>query len=258
MNLDDSGSRRTSLWPIRSAKSGSELGPQVHRPSLPSLLPRLLLPLSSFPILQCLSWSCQPASCSGTSSATPATRRSSRPRPCTARVLFPPAHCLSAVRRVCLWSRQIVNCPRITRRYRGDRWAYGYTVSCPVIIRTACKALRCVFVCVPLRARSSASLYLTLIQLMLEWEHFKEVSVSVDEYEKHRRAHRSEDELRMNWVDRRRLLTSSGFTEDELAKAQDASRKVRQQRERTAKPSTLQISRKILKRIGRTFHPKSA
>jgi hypothetical protein len=87
---------------------------------------------------------------------------------------------------------------------------------------------------------------------------------SVDECENRRRERRREDELRLSWLERRRILRRNGASEDDISEALERAHKVRKQREKTMSTwrskldKVEEVQQSIFRSLGRTFHPKEA
>jgi hypothetical protein len=69
--------------------------------------------------------------------------------------------------------------------------------------------------------------------LTIAWDYVSESSESIDDYESGRAPRRHDEELRLGWIIRRRLLLGLGATEAELSEAQSLSYQARRQREVT-------------------------
>jgi hypothetical protein len=84
------------------------------------------------------------------------------------------------------------------------------------------------------------------------WDHYREITEPIDKLESFREHKRKDsvDELRISWIERRRLLRRVGYSDEELRKAEQESEKIRKQRERTT-------SGNVLQRMGRAVWPKS-
>jgi len=94
----------------------------------------------------------------------------------------------------------------------------------------------------------------------IDWKPCKEVQITIDEFEAQRKSRRSSENLRIIWVERRRLLRNLGFSDAELMEATAASRKTRFQRSRTnarAKHERMDLFKeRIFRKVGRTIWPR--
>ena len=96
-------------------------------------------------------------------------------------------------------------------------------------------------------------------QLTMAWDAVKQVQQSIDAYETQRTERRHDDELRLGWLERRRILRRLGATEEELSEAAECAHKVRKQRQQTnswRSKKMAELPRAIRRSLGRTFHPK--
>jgi hypothetical protein len=97
-------------------------------------------------------------------------------------------------------------------------------------------------------------------QLTIDWDPIEEVTFSVDYYEQNRLKSRSDYDLRVGGIDRRRLLRSSGESDEHIRVAQRESRAVRQQREKTlsrlANEKLEEFQELITRKVGYIFHSK--
>jgi hypothetical protein len=88
----------------------------------------------------------------------------------------------------------------------------------------------------------------------------QEVTFSVDYYEQNRLKARSDYDLRVGGIDRRRLLRSSGESDEQIRQAQRESRAVRQQREKTlsrlANEKLEEFQELIARKVGYIFQSK--
>ena len=93
----------------------------------------------------------------------------------------------------------------------------------------------------------------------MAWDAVKQVQQSIDAYETQRTERRHDDELRLGWLERRRILRRLGATEEELSEAAERAHKVRKQRQQTnswRSKTMAELQRAIRRSLGRTFHPK--
>jgi len=108
------------------------------------------------------------------------------------------------------------------------------------------------------------NLYFLLLQITIDWEPVKQLRHQVDSFEDKRKDQRRHDEeLRMGWLDRRRILRKLGATEEEISEALESSYRVRKQRQQTASwrnkfAKVEELQQAIRRSVGRTFHPKRA
>ena len=96
--------------------------------------------------------------------------------------------------------------------------------------------------------------------LTIAWEPVSEKTMELAAFEAKREACKNEDDLRLGWMVRRRMLRSLGFSDEEMEVAQKKAQKGRKQRESTVSrlkfQSWAETQEKIVRRLGRTFHPK--
>ena len=101
------------------------------------------------------------------------------------------------------------------------------------------------------------------MQLTSQYEPYREVEISVDEYESRRPSRRKTEDLRLGWIERRRMLLRSGYSEDDLEAARKSAKAVRRQRERTASTHPLvevveAAQQSLFRKLGRTVSPAKA
>jgi hypothetical protein len=84
----------------------------------------------------------------------------------------------------------------------------------------------------------------------------------VDDFEAQRRPPKEYNDLRLGWLERRRILQRSGAKEDEIRQAFESAQKVRKQRQRTSSAWRLQLAKaeevqqRICHSLAKKFHPK--
>lgn len=97
--------------------------------------------------------------------------------------------------------------------------------------------------------------------LTIDWVHVSESERSVDEFESRKGARRTDSEMRLGWITRRRMLRKLGISDEDMEKAQRSAEKTRKRRETTVSMLKFQrvaeIQEKVLRRVGRTFHPRA-
>lgn len=104
--------------------------------------------------------------------------------------------------------------------------------------------------------------FTSVFQLTIGWKPIGEFKENIDIYEAKRKPRKEESDLRIGWLERRRILRKVGAEEEDIAAALKSSYEVRKQRIQTASPWRLKFARleEIHESIGRslskTFHPK--
>lgn len=103
-----------------------------------------------------------------------------------------------------------------------------------------------------------------MLQLTIDWTPVKQVRQPIDSFEAKRENQRRHDEdLRLGWLDRRRILRRLGATEEEISEALESSYRVRKHRQQTASwrskfAKVEELQQSIRRSVGRTFHPKAS
>jgi hypothetical protein len=99
--------------------------------------------------------------------------------------------------------------------------------------------------------------------LTIDWEHCSELEYQVDAYEDlvTMEPKRRGDELRIGWLHRKRLLKGLGFNEQEFWACRRVAERTRQQRQQTIQAGKKYellhvVQETILRKVGRTIHPK--
>jgi hypothetical protein len=99
--------------------------------------------------------------------------------------------------------------------------------------------------------------------LTIDWKHESVFEYPVDDYEDlvAMEPKRQGEELRIDWLERKRLLEDIGFTEQEFWASRRVAERVRRQRQQTIQEGTKcdlfnAVQDTILHASGRTIHPK--
>jgi hypothetical protein len=80
-------------------------------------------------------------------------------------------------------------------------------------------------------------------QLALDWDHVKEETYDIDDYESRRAPRKEGDDLVLDWLLRKRMLRCfAGVSEDALNERMAESSRIRSQRERSRKLTSLKAN----------------
>jgi hypothetical protein len=80
-------------------------------------------------------------------------------------------------------------------------------------------------------------------KITVDWQHVAILKQEIDDYEEKRKPRKSGMDLRLGWLDRRRLLLRLGTSEKEIADATEICYKLRVQREQTSSTWTRKLLR---------------
>jgi hypothetical protein len=82
----------------------------------------------------------------------------------------------------------------------------------------------------------------------------------LDDFEEKHKERRHDDELRLSWLERRRILRRCGVTEDEILESLESSFRVRRQRQQTLHwrkfDKVEELKQSVQRKLGRTIFPK--
>ena len=103
-------------------------------------------------------------------------------------------------------------------------------------------------------------LLLSCVQLTVDWDPLDEVCQEIDSFERERPRRRHEEELRIDWVDRIRIVRGAGFSAIDVENAQVEVAIAQRQRLHSLKASRHErrdeVVEGFLKKIGRLTRPR--